>query len=58
MDGCQVYHLPKGGGEIQNVIYKTESNQFVMSKSAKKIPKLRQGLLNFQCKNIRKQCEF
>ena len=58
MDGSQVYHLPKGGGEIQNVIYKTESNQFVIPKSAKKIPKLREGLLNFHSKNSKKQCEF
>ena len=55
-DECQVYHLPKGAGEIQKVIYSSKSNQFVVAaKIPKKIPRLREGLLNFQSNNTKKQ---
>lgn len=52
-DQCQVYHMPKGADEIQKVIFSSKSNQYVVSKSPKKIPKLREGLLSF--KNNKKQ---
>ena len=55
-DECQVYHLPKGAGEIQKVIYSSKSNQFVVAaKIPKKIPRLREGLLNFQSNDTKKQ---
>ena len=55
-DECQVYHLPKGAGEIQKVIYSSKSNQFVVAaKIPRKIPRLREGLLNFQSNNTKKQ---
>ena len=56
-DQCQVYHMPKGAGEIQKVIFSSKSNQYVVSKSPKKIPKLREGLLNFQTSK-KQQCEI
>ena len=55
-DECQVYHLPKGAGEIQKVIYSSKSNQFVVAaKIPRKIPRLREVLLNFQSNNTKKQ---
>ena len=54
-DQCQV--MPKGAGEIQKVIFSSKSNQYVVSKSPKKIPKLREGLLSFQTSK-KQQCEI